>query len=360
MKAYFGSIRKKGRRYYLTVRIDGKTKWIALKTESATVARRRAANFAYPPCGERAWLEHLAAMGDAAREVLSRSGGKQASWENLARQWLNCPASTAGENARAAHMRWLHLLDAVRPAGTPAPNRLSARDAAAVARYLSSLRASAPRIIRFFRKVWKELGLGDAWASVPAARTLPREYYRRLTADELQRLFRRLAVDGGEYADMAAIGYATGLRLSDVAGLERDEVAPDCSALRTVPGKTRNSKPEPILVPLAPFARPRVKALMRKAEEEGRRHLFSEEAMKRPSRRFSKIFRECGILKIGGGRAGFHSLRATFISMMDEAGVPPHVTDAVTGHAPAGMHGRYTQPSAAARMAAVSRAIPPV
>lgn len=360
MKAYFGSIRKKGRRYYLTVRIERKTKWIALKTESAATARRRAASLAHPPCGERAWLEHLAALGDAAKIQLSKTEGPRTTWKDLPGRWLDSPAAPAGKDARAAQVRWLRILDAARPACAAAPDRLSAKEAAEAAKCISSSHASAPRMIRFFKKVWKELGLGGAWKNIPPVRTLPREYYRRLTADELQRLFRRLAADGGEYGDMAAIGYATGLRLSDVAGLERDEVAPDCSALRIVPGKTRNSKPEPILVPLAPFARPRVKALLRKAAEDGRRNLFSEEAMKRPSRRFSKIFRECGILKIGGGRAGFHSLRATFISMMDEAGVPPHVTDAVTGHAPAGMHGRYTQPSAAARMAAVSRAIPPV
>ena len=45
---------------------------------------------------------------------------------------------------------------------------------------------------------------------------------------------------------------------------------------------------------------------------------------------------------------------------MDEAGVPPHVTDAITGHAGGGMHARYTQPSDAALAEAVTRAIPPV
>ena len=45
---------------------------------------------------------------------------------------------------------------------------------------------------------------------------------------------------------------------------------------------------------------------------------------------------------------------------MDEAGIPPHVTDAITGHAGGGMHARYTQPSAETLQRAVLRAIPPL
>ena len=71
-------------------------------------------------------------------------------------------------------------------------------------------------------------------------------------------------------------------------------------------------------------------------------------------------FRSCGIFLHGNCRASFHSLRATFISMMDEAGIPPHITDAITGHSGGGMHSRYTQPTLAALMDAVTRAIPPL
>ena len=72
------------------------------------------------------------------------------------------------------------------------------------------------------------------------------------------------------------------------------------------------------------------------------------------------IFRAVGIVNKGPARASFHSLRATFISLMDEAGIPPHVTDAITGHAGGGMHARYTQPSAETLQRAVLRAIPPL
>ncbi|MEI7899838.1 MAG: hypothetical protein WCK89_06265 [bacterium] len=73
-----------------------------------------------------------------------------------------------------------------------------------------------------------------------------------------------------------------------------------------------------------------------------------------------RIARErAGIKSDRFGHASFNSLRATFISMMDEAGVAAHVTDAITGHAPQGMHGRYSQPGRDALMDAVKRAIVP-
>ena len=45
---------------------------------------------------------------------------------------------------------------------------------------------------------------------------------------------------------------------------------------------------------------------------------------------------------------------------MDEAGVQPYLTDAITGHAAGGMHARYTQPSLETLRAAILKAIPPI
>ena len=96
----------------------------------------------------------------------------------------------------------------------------------------------------------------------------------------------------------------------------------------------------------------------RVSEAKGGDRLFPDSARRNPTKAIGRAFRSCGVLKRGNGRASFHSLRATFISLMDEAGVPPHVTDAIPGHAGGGMHARYTQPSDAALREAVARAIP--
>ena len=60
------------------------------------------------------------------------------------------------------------------------------------------------------------------------------------------------------------------------------------------------------------------------------------------------------------GKASYHSLRATFISKLDEAGVPVTITDAITGHASQGMHARYSQPGAEAMRRAIDGAISPL
>ena len=49
---------------------------------------------------------------------------------------------------------------------------------------------------------------------------------------------------------MILIGYWTGLRLSDVAELERGEIQLSRRALRIVPNKVRNRKPCPLAIPL--------------------------------------------------------------------------------------------------------------
>jgi integrase len=125
----------------------------------------------------------------------------------------------------------------------------------------------------------------------------------------------------------------------------------DGGALRLIAGKTRGRGGRPLLIPLTAEAlgmiRSRIEARGSGAlfDRFGRESLFG-------------LWEAAGVLDNEMGRASFHSLRATFISMMDEAGVPPHVTDAITGHAPQGMHGRYSQPSLEALREAVARAIP--
>lgn len=71
-------------------------------------------------------------------------------------------------------------------------------------------------------------------------------------------------------------------------------------------------------------------------------------------------FAAAGIGETSEGLGSFHSLRVGFISMLDEAGISPHLTDAITGHASFGMHGRYSRPGLDALIAAVRLGIPPI
>lgn len=190
-----------------------------------------------------------------------------------------------------------------------------------------------------------------------------REYYRRLTGTEIVSVFNLLRHGAEsnpvckELSDMIVIGYYTGLRLSDVAELEICEVDESCRFLKIIPNKTRRRKRLPLTVPLVREAQTIVQRRM-SSPQNG--FLFCAEARYRPSRKLSAYFRQAHINKLGDGRASFHSLRATFISQMDEAGIPPHITDSITGHSGGGMHARYTQPSAQAQLDAVLRGITPL
>ena len=360
MKPYIGSIQRKRLRYYLVLSLGHhKQKWIALKTTDLATARARASRLAPPPSNEHTFLLYLIALGLKARAALDR--GKTAAH---AASPLPPPASPTEAHWRTlleTHLAALHL---AHPRDLTPPLAQRITDAFR-ARYLS-----APRILAYFRRAWKTLDLApDIWPRLSRTLHAPlpngkkHEFYRRLSHTEICRVLTYLRTTSQsslaqEFADMLLLGYYTGLRLSDVAELEQSEIQEDAHFLSLQPNKVRYSKPRLLLIPLAPQARACI--LRRLTQMKDAPYLFHPTARKRPTKPLSQAFRACGVLKNGTGRASFHSLRATFISLMDEAGIPPHLTDAITGHAGGGMHARYTQPSAAALRAAVQKAIPPL
>ena len=184
------------------------------------------------------------------------------------------------------------------------------------------------------------------------------EYYRRLSRREIVRVVAELRRRDAASADMVILGYYTGLRLSDVANLELGEIDRSGAFLRIVPNKVRTRKPRPLTIPLVREAKEIVAARMKTSDPNG--YLFPPRARVRPSRKIARAFRACAVDKQNKGRASFHSLRATFISLMDEAGIQPYITDAITGHASGSMHARYSQPAPNVLRKAVLKAIPPL
>ena len=370
MKTYVGSIQRKGRRYYLVMAQNGRQRWLALRTSLKPVARIRAAMLAPADSdNETLWLQQLVRLGDNARHELSRRRFADIlSWDRL---WNDFEALSPGKipsASRPSYERWVQLLiDAVAELRlkVQGPVQLSHCDAQQVAALLARRYVSAKRMLVFYHRVWRTLSLDDAvWKDVRVAGKAS-EYYRRLSVEEVKRLIAYFTSTGRQaYADMVTIGFYTGLRLSDVAELEVTEVAQDGAFLHIQPNKVRNSKARTLSIPLISRARSCVRRRLDEAtrskpqETDARLFLFPSNVRRRPSRQLSAAFRACHVLKQGSGRASFHSLRATFISMMDESGIPPHVTDAITGHAGGGMHARYTQPTPAALLAAVQRALP--
>ena len=368
MKLSFGSIQRKGHAYYYVSRAGGRQLWIALKTGDLRLARTRARQLARADGDDpSAWLRQLVQLGEKARRRLLRLERRSsAGWDGLWADFRASARTPVPAASEASYRRWLVLLE--QHAHVAAPDDLTAADARAVADALRATHLSAPRMIRFYRRVWQTLGLDAAvWreeARVRDARAKDGAYYRRLTTDEVRCVRDALLAaapfpaDPDAYADMIVIGYYTGLRLSDVVELEADEATPDGAFLRLQPNKVRHSKRRLLLIPLVRDAQDIVRRRLRRPADGS--FLFPAPVRKRPTKVLTAAFRAVGIVVHGPARASFHSLRATFISIMDEAGVPPHVTDAITGHAGGGMHARYTQPSAETLQRAVFQALPPL
>ena len=382
MNTYMGSIQRKGRRYYLVVSLRHRQKWLALRTDKLSLARARAAELApRDPSDDTPWLRQLVQLGDLARaELVRRRIATDLSWDNLWLRFLAAARPAIPVASQPSYRRWLQLLAQTAKAACPAA--LSATDAARILTRLRATHLSAGRMALFYRRVWRTLLLDDAiWhdaARAPQPKAEPakrHEFYRRLSVDEVRRVIgflsdAALREDPSRpsvrqaLADMVTIGFYTGLRLSDVAELERAEISSDGRFFHIQPNKVRHSKARVLTIPLVLGAYASVQRrllIIRNSKGEGeRRFLFTEITNRRPSRMLCAAFRACGVLRQGNGRASFHSLRATFISMMDEAGIPPHITDAITGHAGGGMHARYSQPTPAALLRAVTRALPPL
>ena len=374
MRINIGSLQRKRGRFYYVARKGKSQVSVSLKTGGLRTAQKRVRLLLHAGDGEEEWLLHLAALGRRAEKKLAElRAGVALGWDGLAEAFFAKNPVGVSSASRASYSRWLSILSAAGRASAPSPAEFSAADARKTAESLAKRYLSCRRMLDFYRRCWTTIGLDPAiWDLGGRLRKAisesgrDGEYYRRLSFAEIAKLHAYLQKRNRSLADMVEIGYMTGLRLSDVALLDAGEVADGGERLCIVPGKTSRRKKRPLSIPLIYGARAAMKRLLAESSRNGanpangRAYLFDAAARRRPSKRLTAAFWACGIEKRGRARASFHSLRATFISLMDEAGVPPHITDSVTGHGGGGMHARYTQPSHAAVRAAMERAITPL
>jgi len=376
MKLNMGSIQSKNGWLHLAISSKtGKTTF-SLKTKSIRTAQKRARILVRRGESEEVWLAYLVRVGKRAQKKLERAKlAKTLSWDNIADVFFAKCGQGVSKTSKASYDRWLVLLRKAAEASSSMPGvaGFDAQDATRAARWLATKYISCRRMVDFYRRCWNAIGLDAKIWRFP--KTLRKElleksrqggFYRRLSTDEVRSLVAYLRKNSPFFADMVEIGYYTGLRLSDIAQLDMSEVAYDGESLRIVPNKTKKSKKRALSIPLIYSASAIARRLARNCAgngtnpDTGGTYLFPESARKRPTKRLTAAFRACGIENKGCSRASFHSLRATFITLMDEAGVPPHITDSVTGHGGGGMHARYTQPGREAVRAAMLEALPPL
>lgn len=308
------------------------------------------------------WLRFFAQIGQEAYRLLNSKSpsSNPVDWSQLKDTFFAEAYPPVSSASHPDYERWLDgLKELAYLHKIQSPNVFTRIFASKFALDLLSRGTSPARRFRFYRRVWRTFGLNpQVWNAQEAlVRGNSAEHYRRLTTAEVRRLVSFARKRDENLADMILIGYWTGLRLSDVAELERSEILLSRHALQIVPNKVRERKPRPLIIPLVGDAETIVRKRMSSADHN---RLFPLSDQKHLSRRIGRIFKAARIKKIGSGRASFHSLRATFISLMDEAGIQPYITDAITGHSGGGMHARYTQPALPILRRAIVKALPRV
>ena len=384
-----GSLQQKNGWWYFVARDqDGRVRWKALHTQDKREADKRASlhlGAALRSDDREAWLQNLVEMGKWAEKELVGADARAAraglTWDGLFDTWLAAAKKLTVHAQSLLNyeillkilFRWAKSHELADPAA------FSATDAQSYVQERAKKNVSTDRDVALFKRVWRDLGLDNVWNNVRLdVRTNKiRTRYRRLTVDEVRQVVKVLRegrkpepnAKGGnrkagswtalpDMADLVVIGYHTALRRGDCSKLTTDNV--DGDFLRVIPAKTENRKGHVLLIPLQPEVREVIHRRKKEAEGENRKEMFPNLTTNGLSKCVERTWSRAKVQDNDFGRASFHSLRATFISAMDEAGVPPHVCDAITGHAPAGMHGRYSQPGRDALMDAVKRAIVPL
>jgi integrase len=224
------------------------------------------------------------------------------------------------------------------------------------------------------RRVWRVLDPEgpQPWKELRPTGVHVARPYRRLSLDECRALVRqsnhgkRRPLKFTESQGCILVGYYTALRLVDVVHLRAEHVQLDSAVLYLpAPRKTSRRKPAPLYIPMLPELAGWLGERLEAAKGQGgyffpqfvQRYAEQSGAI---TRNFGRVFDLAGVKDDARGRASFHSLRATFVSMMDEAGAPPRLTDIITNHAPRTMHDRYSHPDIEAARDWMRKALKPL
>jgi integrase len=167
---------------------------------------------------------------------------------------------------------------------------------------------------------------------------------RPITSEEYRRI---LAVADSPWKEAVQIAWHTGLREKDVFTLKWSEISGDL--IRKLPAKTARFRRE-VLIPIHPALQRVLDALPRKGER-----VLGAWAYK-PNyiyfkRSFGKILAAAGIeQEDASGRVVFNSLRNSFISRCDAAGIPRHAIRGIVGHVSDSMTDLYSHDETSARL----------
>jgi integrase len=192
----------------------------------------------------------------------------------------------------------------------------------------------------------------NPWSDIPRKRDI-QHGRRELTVDELRKV---CGAASGELRVLFAIGLYTGLRMGDAATLRWSDVDLVRALIHRIPNKTARRNPKPVLIPIhATLA-----GMLHECRKDDKAEFVLPETAARYQIRPDLIAREvkrhlksCSIETHAPGtggdtgrrasvEVGFHSLRHSFVSLCRAANAPLSVVESVVGHSSPAMTRHYT------------------
>jgi len=216
-----------------------------------------------------------------------------------------------------------------------------------------------------FRVLGSELGLAENPFGDVALKKDRQNHRKELSWDKLSEI---CDAAQGEMNLLLFLGIYTGLRLKDCCLLPWDEVDLVRGWIIHTPFKTAARHDEPVHIPIHPCLRSMLEGI---PSEDRHGCVLPELAAKYDRRRNTvtsavlRLFKKCdvqvykpdtgpGTKKKAVLQYGFHSLRHTAVTLLQEAGAPVAVIQALVGHSTRAMTDKYTHVSRTALAAAVS------
>ena len=166
---------------------------------------------------------------------------------------------------------------------------------------------------------------------------------RPFTSEEYRRI---LSVAESPWKEAVQIAWFTGLREKDVFTLKWKEIRGDL--IRKLPAKTARFRRE-VLIPIHPALQKVLDNLPRRGERVLGAWSYNPQYIGF-RRAFGAILDKAGIHDGKGGRVCFNSLRNSFISRCDSAGIPRHAIRGIVGHVSDDMTDLYSHDETTARM----------
>jgi integrase len=166
---------------------------------------------------------------------------------------------------------------------------------------------------------------------------------RPFTRAEYERL---LAVAQYPWKEAIQIAWFTGLRKKDVFKLRWSEIHGDL--IRKLPAKTARFRRE-VLIPIHPALQTVLNSLPHKSERVLGAWPYKPHYVGFTSK-FGKILDAAGIQRDGYSVVNFNSLRNSFITRCDEAGIPRHAIRGIVGHVSDQITDLYSHDETSARL----------